>query len=170
MVLWGVDRFRTINDSIGRKVGDEVLRELAQRFKAGWPGHVTVAHIPVDQFAGVLSGYSSLGYLAKLPLNALKIDRSFVATMGDSPESMTIVSTIISLAQSLGLKVIAEGVEEEGQSRFLRLFKCNELQGYLISRPLPAGQIADFVRGRSDRRLRARTLDLSVGEPGRQPV
>ncbi len=101
--------------------------------------------IAIDDFG---TGYSSLGYLAKLPVSALKIDQSFVATMTATPESMTIVSTIISLAHSLNLKVIAEGVEEEDQARLLRLFKCNELQGYLISRPLPPEQIVDFVRAR----------------------
>ncbi len=102
--------------------------------------------IAIDDFG---TGYSSLGYLAKLPVSALKIDKSFIETMNESPESMTIVSTIISLAHSLDLKVIAEGVEQEEQAKFLRLFKCNELQGYLISRPLPPDQVVDFLRQRS---------------------
>ncbi|WP_332673222.1 EAL domain-containing protein [Aromatoleum sp.] len=102
--------------------------------------------IAIDDFG---TGYSSLGYLAKLPVSALKIDKSFIETMNQSPESMTIVSTIISLAHSLDLKVIAEGVEEEEQAKFLRLFKCNELQGYLISRPLPPDQVVDFLRERA---------------------
>jgi len=95
-------------------------------------------NIAVDDFG---TGYSSLGYLAKLPVNALKIDRAFVATMTANAHSMTLVSTIISLARALNLKVIAEGVETEEQAKFLRLLKCDELQGYLISRPLPADQI-----------------------------
>ena len=101
--------------------------------------------IAIDDFG---TGYSSLGYLAKLPVGALKIDKSFIETMATTPESMTIVATIISLAHSLDLKVIAEGVEEEEQAKFLRLFKCNELQGYLISRPLPPDQVVDFLRSR----------------------
>jgi diguanylate cyclase (GGDEF)-like protein len=102
--------------------------------------------IAIDDFG---TGYSSLGYLAKLPVSALKIDKSFIDTMSATPESMTIVSTIISLAHSLDLKVIAEGVEEEEQAKFLRLFKCNELQGYLISEPLPPDEVVAFLRGRA---------------------
>ena len=105
--------------------------------------------IAIDDFG---TGYSSLGYLAKLPVSALKIDKSFIETMNATPESMTIVSTIISLAHSLDLKVIAEGVEEEEQAKFLRLFKCNELQGFLISRPLPPDRVVDFLRARTQER------------------
>jgi len=99
--------------------------------------------IAVDDFG---TGYSSLSYLIKLPVNALKIDQSFVATMASSPESMTVVTTIISLAHALGMKVIAEGVETEEQARILRLFKCDELQGYLVSAAMPAGEVAAFLR------------------------
>lgn len=102
--------------------------------------------IAIDDFG---TGYSSLGYLARLPVNALKIDRSFIETMAMTPESMTIVSTIISLAHSLNLNVVGEGVEDEEQAKFLRLLKCNELQGFLISRPLPFEGVVDFMRGRS---------------------
>jgi diguanylate cyclase (GGDEF)-like protein len=99
--------------------------------------------IAIDDFG---TGYSSLGYLARLPVSALKIDRSFIEAMAGAPENKTIVSTIISLAHSLDLNVIAEGVEEEAQAAFLRRFKCNELQGYLISRPLPPERVVAFVR------------------------
>jgi diguanylate cyclase (GGDEF)-like protein/PAS domain S-box-containing protein len=94
--------------------------------------------IAIDDFG---TGYSSLGYLAKLPVNMLKIDRSFIITMTDSPESMTIVSTIISLAHSLDLKVVAEGVDAEEQRKYLRLLKCDEMQGYIFSKPLPREQV-----------------------------
>lgn len=100
-------------------------------------------NLAVDDFGR--TGYSSLAYLAKLPVNALKIDRTFVDTMTRNPHSMTLVSTIISLARALDLKVIAEGVESEEQAKLLRLLKCDELQGYLFSKPLPPSQIQDFL-------------------------
>jgi diguanylate cyclase (GGDEF)-like protein len=88
----------------------------------------------IDDF-GV--GFSSLSYLARLPVDTLKIDRSFVVDMTASPEGLALVSTIINLAHSLKLKVVAEGVETEEQSRLLRLLDCDEMQGYLFSKPLP---------------------------------
>jgi EAL domain-containing protein (putative c-di-GMP-specific phosphodiesterase class I) len=99
-------------------------------------------NIAIDDFG---TGYSSLGYLAKLPVNALKIDRSFIVRMVDDPDSMTIVSTIISLAHSLKLKVIAEGVDSEQQRKILRLLRCDEIQGYLVSRPLPSEDLLHLL-------------------------
>jgi EAL domain-containing protein (putative c-di-GMP-specific phosphodiesterase class I) len=90
-------------------------------------------NIAIDDFG---TGYSSLGYLAKLPVQTLKIDRSFIVTMLNDPSAMTLVSTIISLAHSLRLKVIAEGVDSEEQAKMLRLLRCEEMQGYLFSEPL----------------------------------
>jgi len=108
----------------------------------------TLASRIAGQYEGAVSNLhvSSLAYLAKLPVNALKIDRSFVATMTINPHSMTLVSTIISLAHALDLKVIAEGVESEDQAKLLRLIKCDEMQGYLFSMPLPADRVVAFLR------------------------
>jgi diguanylate cyclase (GGDEF)-like protein/PAS domain S-box-containing protein len=92
--------------------------------------------IAIDDFG---TGYSSLGYLSKLPVNTLKIDRSFVVEMTETPDGLSLVSTIISLAHSLSLKVVAEGVETESQANLLRLLKCDEMQGYLVSKPIAAG-------------------------------
>ncbi|MBI3045407.1 MAG: EAL domain-containing protein [Betaproteobacteria bacterium] len=99
-------------------------------------------NIAIDDFG---TGYSSLGYLAKLPVNALKIDRSFIITMAKEPDSMTIVSTIISLAHSLNLTVVAEGVDSEEQRKILRLLRCDEIQGYLFSKPLPAEPLFELL-------------------------
>ncbi len=90
--------------------------------------------IAIDDFG---TGFSSLSYLAKLPVDTLKIDRSFVIDMTAGPEGLALVSTIISLAHSLKLKVVAEGVETEEQSRLLRLLNCDEMQGDLFSKPVP---------------------------------
>ncbi|HSW83768.1 MAG TPA: EAL domain-containing protein [Usitatibacter sp.] len=90
--------------------------------------------IAIDDFG---TGFSSLSYLARLPADTLKIDRSFVNDMTVTPEGLALVSTIISLAHSLKLKVVAEGVETEEQSRLLRLLNCDETQGFLFSKPVP---------------------------------
>jgi PAS domain S-box-containing protein/diguanylate cyclase (GGDEF)-like protein len=102
---------------------------------------ITVA---IDDFG---TGFSSLSYLAKLPVDTLKIDRSFITGLSLGPQGLALVSTIINLGHSLGLKVVAEGVETEDQSRMLALLGCDEIQGYLLSRPVPAAVFeAQFLR------------------------
>src|SRR5467141_122030 len=100
-------------------------------------------NIAIDDFG---TGYSSLGYLAKLPVQSLKIDRSFITAMHEDANAMTLVSTIVSLAHSLRLKVVAEGVETEEQAKILRLLKCDEMQGYLFSKPLPMAALVELLR------------------------
>ena len=90
--------------------------------------------IAIDDFG---TGYSSLNYLTRLPVDALKIDRSFVAQLAQSADAVSMVSNVIQLAHSLGLEVVAEGVEEEEQAKLLRLLRCDIMQGFLLSRPLP---------------------------------
>lgn len=99
--------------------------------------------IALDDFG---TGYSSLAYLARLPVEAIKIDRSFVVAMLDDPGAMTLVSTLISLAHALRLKTIAEGVETEEQAKILRLLHCDQMQGYLISRPVPFEEMTHYLR------------------------
>jgi EAL domain-containing protein (putative c-di-GMP-specific phosphodiesterase class I) len=105
--------------------------------------------IAIDDFG---TGHSSLRYLTRLPLTALKIDRAFVQNMTTKPDNMAIVSTIITLARTMNLKVIAEGVETEEQSKFLRLLKCDEMQGYLFSKPVPAEQVPALLARGGDKR------------------
>ncbi len=90
--------------------------------------------IAIDDFG---TGFSSLSYLAKLPVDTLKIDRSFVIEMTESPEGLALVSTIVTLAHSLKLKVVAEGVDTEAQAGLLRTLTCDEMQGFLVSKPVP---------------------------------
>jgi EAL domain-containing protein (putative c-di-GMP-specific phosphodiesterase class I) len=102
--------------------------------------------IAIDDFG---TGFSSLSYLARLPIDTLKIDRSFIVAMTSGSQGVALVSAIINVGQSLKLNVVAEGVETEEQSRLLRLLKCNQAQGFLFSKALPAGQFAARVPGRA---------------------
>jgi EAL domain-containing protein (putative c-di-GMP-specific phosphodiesterase class I) len=102
--------------------------------------------IAIDDFG---TGYSSLSYLRKLPLDVLKIDRSFVQGIGTSAEDDAIVRAVISVAQSLGLSVTAEGIETREQARLLREWSCHAGQGYLFSRPLPAQEFITLFRAQS---------------------
>jgi diguanylate cyclase (GGDEF)-like protein len=99
--------------------------------------------VSVDDFG---TGYSSLNYLARLPVDTLKIDRSFVMRMREANYPRNIVAMIVSLAHTLGLKVIAEGVEEDEQRRLLGELGCDQIQGFLVSRPLPAEQIEPLLK------------------------
>jgi diguanylate cyclase (GGDEF)-like protein len=94
--------------------------------------------VTIDDFG---TGYSSLAYIGSLPIDTLKIDRVFILNLARNPRDVGIVTTIISLAHSLKLKVVAEGVETQEQAKLLRLFKCDEMQGYLFSPAIPAGQV-----------------------------
>lgn len=102
----------------------------------------------IDDFG---TGHSSLSRLTRFPLNKLKVDRSFVMQLPDSPHDNAVASAIVAMAQSLGLGVIAEGVETHQQASHLRLLGCEEMQGYLFSKPLPAAEFAQLIQ--SDRRL-----------------
>ncbi len=98
--------------------------------------------LSIDDFG---TGYSSLGYLRRLPIDALKVDRSFLAGVPGDDDRTTITNAIIALGRSLRLRVIAEGVESGHQLAFLRDQGCDEIQGYLVSRPVPAERFAEFL-------------------------
>jgi len=111
-----------------------VLRELKNM-------GVTLA---IDDFG---TGYSSFSYLKQFQIGKLKIDRSFITNVAANPDDAAITAAIISMAKSLHLKVIAEGVEDEAQMAFLRAHQCDEIQGYYFSKPLAADKVADKLRG-----------------------
>ncbi len=94
--------------------------------------------LAIDDFG---TGYSSLSRLKQLPLDRLKIDKAFVREVNSQPDDAAIATAVIAMAESMGLRVIAEGVENEAQLRFLKSKHCDEVQGYYLSRPLPAGEI-----------------------------
>ncbi len=98
--------------------------------------------LAIDDFG---TGYSSLSYLRRFPVDYVKIDRAFISGLGDGTEDAAIIQAIISMAHSLGLKVVAEGVENQSQLQFLRDHGCDEVQGYLISRPIEAAAMAGIL-------------------------
>ncbi|SEU11493.1 ABC transporter substrate binding protein [Paenibacillus sp. NFR01] len=100
--------------------------------------------IALDDFG---TGYSSLSYLKQLPITTLKIDKSFIDSI-DTPNNMSLASSIVSIGHNMGLNVTAEGVETPEQMAFLERTRCDKIQGYYISRPIPETEVADWLAGR----------------------
>jgi diguanylate cyclase (GGDEF)-like protein len=111
------------------------IRKLSQLREAGFG-------VAIDDFG---TGYSSLRLLAKLPVDTLKIDKSFVQSITDTPNVATLVSTVVSLARAFSMKTVAEGVETAEQLQKLRHMKCDQAQGYLFSRPVPASDVPSVI-------------------------
>jgi EAL domain-containing protein (putative c-di-GMP-specific phosphodiesterase class I) len=98
--------------------------------------------ISMDDFG---TGYSSLNYLKSLPIDCLKIDRSFIKDMCHDHNDKQIVKTLIAMAHSLDLSVVAEGVEDKEQLDLLNEYNCDEIQGYLLSRPVTADKLIEII-------------------------
>jgi diguanylate cyclase (GGDEF)-like protein len=120
-----------ITESVAMEDAEGAMRMFEKLAAAG-------VHISIDDFG---TGYSSLSYLRKLRAGELKIDRSFVLDLATSSDARAVVDAVIKLAQALGLKVVAEGVETEEQHHILRALGCDELQGFLFARPMPASAL-----------------------------
>jgi diguanylate cyclase (GGDEF)-like protein len=114
----------------------EMSARLLKRLKA------LGVQLSIDDFG---TGYSSLGYLHRFPVNTLKIDRSFVGRIGEAAENIEIVRTIVSLAENLGMEVVAEGVETLSQLTQLRKLNCRYGQGYLFSRPVDPESVTSWI-------------------------
>jgi len=125
-----------ITESVAMNDAEQTRTIMADLQRAG-------VGISVDDFG---TGYSSLGYLRRFPLDAIKIDKSFVQDIMTEPDDATIVRTVIGMAHSLGLEVVAEGVETEEQLAFLAAEGCDRAQGYLFSRPVPAKTLFGVAR------------------------
>jgi len=99
--------------------------------------------ISVDDFG---TGYSSLAYIKRFPISTLKIDRSFIRDIPENKDDVSITIAIINMAQALGLKTIAEGVETKQQLDFLKQYKCNLIQGYYFSKPIAFNEIVKLFQ------------------------
>ncbi|MEJ0012379.1 MAG: bifunctional diguanylate cyclase/phosphodiesterase [Bauldia sp.] len=116
-------------------------------------------NLSLDDFG---TGFSSIGYLRQFPFNTLKVDRSFVKEIGMNGEANALFQSLVSLGDALGLSIIAEGIETEDQLRLLRLTRCQQVQGFFFSRPVPADDIDTMLAGKqrgalpADRRVAAR--------------
>ena len=128
-----------LTESLAMRQVDETLVVLKQLKSSG-------VKLSIDDFG---TGYSSLSYLKQFPIDRLKIDKSFIHDIATDPNNAAIVVAIIAMAHCMGLAVIAEGVETEEQLRFLAMHGCNEVQGYLLSRPLPADEFLALLRNPS---------------------
>ena len=118
---------------------DEIAAAIFKKLRA------VGIRLSIDDFG---TGYSSLGYLHRFPVNTLKIDRSFVGRIGEAAENIEIVRTIVSLAENMGMEVVAEGVETLSQLSQLRKLNCQYGQGYLFSRPVDAASVTAWISRR----------------------
>ncbi|MDX9802161.1 MAG: EAL domain-containing protein, partial [Spirochaetia bacterium] len=98
----------------------------------------------IDDFG---TGFSSIGYLTRIPIDTIKIDKSFTQGIDTSEDSLSIVRSVIQLSSNLGIEVVAEGVENEDHLRLLRELECDLAQGYYFSRPVPAGEFEKLLEG-----------------------
>jgi EAL domain-containing protein (putative c-di-GMP-specific phosphodiesterase class I) len=133
--LTGVDLELEVTESAAMENPDRAIDQLQALRDIG-------VQLAIDDFG---TGYSSLAYLKRLPIHVLKLDRTFVRDIEADQSDADISAATLALAHNLGLKVVAEGVETEAQRDFLVRHRCDYLQGYLYSKPLPADEATQFI-------------------------
>lgn len=111
--------------------------------------------IAIDDFG---TGYSSLGYLSRLPADTLKLDRGLIETVAENPRAASVVGMMVRLAEELGMRVVAEGLETPATARLLAGIGCHEVQGYLLARPMPAARLLDWLHNEAPRLAQAGSL------------
>jgi EAL domain-containing protein (putative c-di-GMP-specific phosphodiesterase class I) len=120
-----------------------VMRNVARAVKVLDAIQSRGIRLAIDDFG---TGYSSMSLMKQFPIDTIKIDRSFVRDLPNDSEDQAIAQAIISMGKALGMTVVAEGVETVEQQAFLRSHACDEMQGYLFSKPLPPAQLASLLR------------------------
>jgi EAL domain-containing protein (putative c-di-GMP-specific phosphodiesterase class I) len=128
-----------MTESVMMDIGPDVLATIDAI-------HAMGVHLSLDDFG---TGYSSLGYLHRLPIDELKLDKSFVQDLANSAAAQALTNTVLRIGDGLNLTVVAEGVETQLQSDFLTERGCPVLQGYLFARPLPAGHLEAWILERT---------------------
>jgi EAL domain-containing protein (putative c-di-GMP-specific phosphodiesterase class I) len=131
----------------------EVLRQLNELKELG-------VRISMDDFG---TGYSALSYLQSFPFDKIKIDRVFVADLGHNPQNASIVRAVAAMGRSLHMRVVAEGVETDHEANILNDLDCDEIQGYLIARPMPAREVEAFLDGHVEIATRAGQVLRATG-------
>jgi len=129
-----------ITESVVMNNAEQSVKTISELRKMG-------IRVSIDDFG---TGYSSLSYLHRLPVDTLKIDRSFVNSVGENGEDSEILQTIISLAKNLKMRVIAEGIETESQLNILKNLGCDYGQGYLMSKPLPNDVMEELLHRKQE--------------------
>ena len=163
-VLGAVDRYGLSPHQIELELTEGILvnnptiakRKLAHLKNLGFV-------LSLDDFG---TGFSSIGYLRQFPFDILKVDRSFVRDLGMNSTANALIQSLVSLGDAMDLSVIAEGIENEDQLKLLRLVQCEYVQGFLISRPIPAEEITDLLA----RLGPERRFHLNGREPERRAV
>jgi len=148
-------KMKTIIDNTGVDVSKLLIEITESRLMSNAEKNISTLvgmkniglHIAVDDFG---TGYSSLNYLTKMPITNIKIDKSFIDNLVDSPEQKTVVSAIIMMAHAMKMGIIAEGVETNAQLEILKVLECTHIQGYLFARPMKSDDFLEFLKAKNN--------------------